>query len=263
MHAPAAFLSSSSFWLPERIVPTAWLEHAPFAFWLIDVLRPRVLVELGTHHGYSYLVFCQAVDRLGLATRCHAVDTWEGDDHAGFYSEDVYEQLRAYHDARYARFSRLIRARFDAASAEFADGSVDLLHIDGRHGYEDVRHDFETWRPKLSRRAVVLFHDTHVFDRGFGVFRLWDELKTRHRHFTFAHCHGLGVLGFGWWLPRRLRALFRSSADAGRGDAIRAAYERLGSAISARVELERRGAQLAQLERVMAAARAPVPADGD
>src|SRR5437764_4408932 len=62
-----ACLSPACFWPPQQLDPqSAWLEHAPFAFWLIEALRPRILVELGTHGGYSYFAFCQAVERLKL-----------------------------------------------------------------------------------------------------------------------------------------------------------------------------------------------------
>ncbi len=43
--------------------PGAVLEHAPFAFWLVDALRPRTFPELGTPAGFSYLTLCQAVAR--------------------------------------------------------------------------------------------------------------------------------------------------------------------------------------------------------
>ena len=172
------YLSRDSFFTPAFRPESAWIDHGPFAFWLIQALRPRTLVELGTHGGYSYFVFCQAIKSLNLDTRCFAVDTWQGDEHAGFYSEDFFNRVSDHNAAHYGSFSRLVRATFDAALAHFSDGAIDLLHIDGRHFYEDVKHDFEAWKPKLSDRAVVLFHDTNVRERDFGVFRLWKAFGT-------------------------------------------------------------------------------------
>jgi glycosyltransferase involved in cell wall biosynthesis len=187
------------FWQPTRLgVDSAWYGHVPFAHWLVGAHRPSSIVELGAHNGVSYAAFCEAVVRFNLGARALAVDTWQGDEHAGFYDDSVYNDLRRFHDQRYAAFSTLLRATFDNALQFVPDGSVDLLHIDGRHRYEDVSHDFRTWQQKLSPRAVVLFHDTNVHEREFGVWRLWSELRAEHpRHFEFLHGHGLGVLQFG------------------------------------------------------------------
>ena len=86
------------------MIDSSWIEHAPFAFWLVSALRPKTLVELGTHHGYSYFSFCQAVDKLGLDTRCFAIDTWRGDEHAGFYGEEVFAAVDDYNRRKYSRF---------------------------------------------------------------------------------------------------------------------------------------------------------------
>ena len=242
-----ASISPVSFWAPEQIGPQpAWLEHAPFGFWLIESLRPRLLVELGTHGGYSYFAFCQAVQRLGLDTRCYAVDTWTGDEHAGIYGEEVYERVWGRNETLYAAFSTLIRSTFDAALSHFHDATIDLLHIDGRHFYEDVKHDFENWRPKLSERSVIVFHDTNVRDRGFGVFKLWQELRDQYPHFEFVHGHGLGVLGIGSETPAAMRALFAMTADAGATEMIRNAYGRLGLTMSLQLQAERRHIELTQ-----------------
>ena len=198
-------------------IASAWHAHVPFAQWLVSATRPALIVELGTHHGVSYAAFCETVLQEKLATRCYGVDSWSGDDHAGHYDESVYAALREFHDARYSAFSELLRMTFDEAREMIADGTVDLLHIDGFHSYDAARHDFEAWAPKLSQSAVVLFHDINVLERGFGVVRFWAEVEGRFPSFSFLHGHGLGVLAVGPDVPpviRRLCATGASSAVA-------------------------------------------------
>ncbi len=188
----------SLFWRHGRTgVSSAWYGHVPFAHWIVGVAKPRVLVELGTQSGVSYSAFCEAVARNEFDTRCYAIDTWQGDDQTGRYGEEVFLDFRRYHDHHYRAFSELLRCTFDEALTYFPDGSVDLLHIDGLHTYEAVRHDFKGWQPKLSESAVVLLHDTNVREHDFGVWRLWRELRMEFPGFEFLHGHGLGVLAFG------------------------------------------------------------------
>lgn len=216
------------FWPPARLgVESAWYGHVPFAHWLVAAHRPRLIVELGTHNGVSYAAFCEAVLREGIGARCVAIDTWQGDEHAGFYGDDVLAELRRFHDARYGGFSTLHRSRFDAALDTVADGSIDLLHIDGRHRYEDAREDFESWRPKLSSRAVVLFHDTNERHGDFGVWRLWGELAAAYPHFEFLHAHGLGVLAAGAGTEGAVATLCGGLAPA-RASAVRERFAALG-----------------------------------
>jgi hypothetical protein len=196
---------------PSVVPPFGWVGHIPFAYLAMDLLRPATVVELGTHTGNSYLAMCQAARSLGLETRCHAIDTWQGDSHASHYGEQVFQALRSRHDPRYGDFSTLMRSRFDDALAHFADASVDLLHIDGLHTYEAVRHDFETWLPKLSDRAVVLLHDTATEERGFGVHAFFEELAARYPCFGFRHSHGLGVVAVGKQVPEPFVAFMRSA----------------------------------------------------
>ena len=204
------------FHRPSRLGPdSAWYGHLPFANWIMRAARPGLFVELGTHAGISYAGFCDAVLSCHLPTRCVAIDTWEGDEHAGFYGDAVFDDFSRFHDQRYGSFSRLLRCRFDQALDTLPDGAVDLLHIDGRHRLDDITEDFESWLPKLSPRAVVLLHDTNVRERDFGVWRFWDRQRTRYPSFEFLHAHGLGVLAVGEQAPDAVLALCRlSSAEA-------------------------------------------------
>ena len=96
---------------------------------------------------------------------------------------------------------------FEKAVDLFEDSSIDILHIDGLHTYEAVKNDYETWRPKLSHSAVVLFHDTQVRKDNFGVWQYWAELRQNFGGFEFLHSAGLGVLFHGSRVDDSLMAL--------------------------------------------------------
>ena len=176
----------------------SWHRHIPFAFALMRIMRPKVFVELGTHRGDSYSAFCQARQYFQLETECSAVDSWEGDSQAGYYGEEIFSELKEFHDPSYGDFSQLLRMRFDQALPLFPDGGIDLLHIDGLHTYEAVKEDYESWLPKMSAAGIILFHDTNVLNRDdFGVWRLWREVTLGKPNFEFKFGYGLGVLAIG------------------------------------------------------------------
>ncbi len=232
---PEVFLTPCAFEKPAYHAPvSAWIEHIPFAFALMEALRPRVLVELGTHYGASYCAFCQVVAKLELNTICHAVDTWQGDSHAGHYDNDVLAHLKSYHDSRYNRFSTLHQLSFDRALEKFPNNSVDLLHIDGLHTYDAVRHDFDSWLPKLSETGVVLLHDISEKREDFGVWKLWQELRDRYDTFEFEHGHGLGVIAAGTKLPVALHGFFNLAPQGITNT--RELFARLGLAVAAEQE---------------------------
>jgi hypothetical protein len=187
-------LSSFAYTGPQiqRYLGGAWSMHLPFAWDLIAEFKPRVFVELGVYLGESYFGFCQSVAEHGLATKCYGVDTWRGDIHMGNYGPEIGCEVEQYNRG-YSSFSKLLQMTFDEALSDFADDTIDLLHIDGGHQYEEVKHDFESWLPKLSKRAIVLLHDVAVKEADFGVWRLWQEIARKGNSFVFQFGHGLGL----------------------------------------------------------------------
>jgi hypothetical protein len=221
---------------PRHCGVGAWTEHIFFAYDLVEVLRPKVLIELGTDRGESYFAFCQSALENETGTKCFAVDHWRGDAHAGSYDETTFAQVTAQNAVHYATFSTLLRMNFDQASARFAPESINLLHIDGHHTEEAARHDVDAWLPKLRPGGILLLHDIATRARDFGVWRVWEELQRNGRSFAFTQLPGLGV----WQkppmtsLPPLLKILFASPNE--KSNAVRGHYERHYRKLQKRIE---------------------------
>lgn len=171
-----------------------WGGHRKFAYDLVTAVRPASIVELGAFVGASLFAFAQAIKDAGLKTSVAAVDTWLGDEHAGYYGDGVYQFVNNVSEQIFPdQKIRLLRKTFLEARQNVPDESVTILHIDGLHTYEAVKEDFETWLCKVAPHGIVLFHDVAT-EKDYGSVTYWRELSTRYPSLSFNHSHGLGVL---------------------------------------------------------------------
>ena len=192
-----------SYYIPKfdfsnnpAISSSPWSGHIFFAYDLISYLKPKKVVELGTYTGCSIFSFAQAVIDKNLKTKLYTVDTWKGDKHSGYYGNYIFKIYSTTKNKYYKDVPIFTnKMLFDDAINLFQNETINLLHIDGLHTYEAVKHDFENWLPKVNKKnGVILLHDISETKEDFGIYKLWDELKKKYQTIEFQHSHGLGVL---------------------------------------------------------------------
>lgn len=185
---------------PMMLKFSPWAGHKRFAYDYVRNIKPGLIVELGSYYGCSAFSFLQAIKDSGLGISFYAIDTWVGDDYTqNDYKEDIYGAYKAINDECFSNTgSHMLRMTFDEASLKFEENSIDLLHIDGSHSYEDVKHDFYTWKNKLKSDAVVFFHDVGkdlLYGKEMGSHIFWEELKQEYPfNMEFGFSNGLGIL---------------------------------------------------------------------
>ncbi|MCX4321662.1 MAG: class I SAM-dependent methyltransferase, partial [Lachnospiraceae bacterium] len=180
----------------EKLKFAYWEGHRDFAYDLLNFVKPRKIIELGSQYGCSLFAFCQSVKDNGLNTQINAVDYWKGDIGAENTGEEVYEIVKQTIKKLFQNVDiHLYQMDFDSALDSFEDSSIDILHIDGGHRYEDVEHDLSTWVGKLKENGIILFHDvfSHIDS---GSCEHWEQIKKKYpaSYFEFKHSCGLGIL---------------------------------------------------------------------
>lgn len=178
-----------------------WSGHRRFGYDLVSYYEPENLVELGSFYGCSTFAFMQAIKENNLKTKIFPVDLWEAGDKFTIhdYEQDVYGFFTEIYEREFSSvYTRMMKMSFDNALPDFENGSIDVLHIDGSHAYEDVRHDFESWLPKVKDKGIVLFHDISeqlLYGKTLGSCIFWKEIREK---FSFTvemqHSWGLGIL---------------------------------------------------------------------
>lgn len=177
-----------------------WSGHRNFVYDFVVYFNPEVIVELGSHYGCSAFTFAQAIKDYNLDSKLYAIDTWAGDDYTrNDYENDVYSVFRDTVANFYQNQKiEMLRMTFDQASSKFQDKSIDVLHIDGSHHYEDVKHDFYSWLPKVKDDGIIFLHDISediVLDSKMGSNRFWNELKKVYNNtIEFDFSWGLGII---------------------------------------------------------------------
>lgn len=239
-------LFQPSYHCIEHLMPDDWAGHIPFMFSLTRLLQPRRFVELGTLRGTSFFAFAQSAEAAGMEGDAVAISSWTVEAEQAAEYRGVFENFE-FIAKRYADRASYLQLGFEEAERRFEDGSIDLLHLDGFREYDGAAHVLERWLPKLSDRGVLMLHDVAAHGAGFGVWRLWEELRERFPTLEFQHAEGLGVACVGAQVPASLRVI----CDAVRQDAHMAVllqehFEQLGQLMP---ELFSRRFDMAQAER--------------
>lgn len=177
-----------------------WSGHRNFIYDLMANWKPHTVVELGSYYGCSAFAIAQAIKDFQLLSVFYGVDTWRGDDFTQTdYQQDVYHDFCKVKDACYSdKYVKMLRMTFDEAVSHFKDETIDLLHIDGSHHYEDVQHDFVSWKNKVKKDGIILFHDISpdkIDGQTMGSCQFWRELTEGNPyHLQFDFSMGLGIL---------------------------------------------------------------------
>ena len=93
-------VAPSMFFQPNYLPSADWAEYMPFGFWIIEALRPRSLVEIGTGSGNSYFAFLQAADLLRLSLKSFLIDG-RTETASSRSNQPRFDELQNYHDSRY------------------------------------------------------------------------------------------------------------------------------------------------------------------
>jgi len=169
--------------IPELVwgISSAWRANASFALALVDLVRPDVIVDLGVDRGFSTFVF-----GVGGIGKVYGVDWFKGDAHAGH--RDTYDLVMEIKEVLKLENVEIIKGDFVEVVKDWKS-EIDILHIDGRHDYEDVLGNYELWSGFVKEDGVILLHDTNVFP---GVKMFFAECSLPK--FNFLLDNGLGVV---------------------------------------------------------------------
>ena len=121
----------------------------------------EVMIEIGSHLGYSTKVFLENVDNLKQLT---CIDAWEN----GYDSRDGISQncdmvaTEKYFDEYIMNNHNNVK-KMKMSSTQAAklikDKSVDFVYIDACHTYEAVKEDIINYLPKVKDSGWIAGHD--------------------------------------------------------------------------------------------------------
>ena len=179
-HVPFRFQGCGFF---KRIRPMQSEREIQGLFDQVRERRPRRVMEIGTCHGGTLYMWCQAADPQATLI---SLDLPSGEFGGG------YRDCRA---GLYNAFKKptqhlhLVRAdSHDPVNVGhirqlLAGQPLDFLFIDGDHTYEGVKKDFDLYSSLVAPGGLVALHDVvrRVDQPRIEVWRFWDELKQSRR----------------------------------------------------------------------------------
>ncbi len=182
-------------------IESTWKGHESFAFWLVERIRPKTVVDLGFDRGLSTLAF--AYRNRG---QVYGIDWFEEGNYASksFALDSAFQNISDALRFHFAKNIHLIVGPFRDVSKTWKR-KIDVLHIDWAHSYALAKQHYENWSRYLSFNGIILIHDVLQFPQETG--RFFHELP--HPKLIFPHANGLGVASYNEELMEEIKRTFQ------------------------------------------------------
>jgi hypothetical protein len=218
---PYSWLLPSAFWTPGWHF-SSHIAHLPFYFWLLDAIRPRLIIDLVAGRPDDYLAFCEAIKQLDYGADCFGLtDIFDKRD-----SEKDASSLNAYHDAHFDSISHLHDEPaqiFDALGSR----TIDLFHIDGRQTSKLSGAELQQWFTRLSPEGLVtIVHPEHLAPS-------WRKVLKKRPSFLLNGKPNVELIAATGTFPRQLTFAFRNDGNPAVAT-MRSAFEHFGSTLRKR-----------------------------
>jgi predicted O-methyltransferase YrrM len=183
-----------------------------FFYHLSDILRPGLILELGTYQATAAAHFAAGLledIKSTVITVDHHTDPGDGANQLKvleaqeiflnlvYYQGWTTDNIAASQKGKHVKdvgsvYDKILRHTL------YYERGIDILFVDSWHHYEYAREDWETYRPLLSNPALVICDD--IQDGGGpespiqGMMQFWDEMPEPK--FLNANLHPGTNMGF-------------------------------------------------------------------
>lgn len=154
MDVVAPFSAQSLFWRPRFLKSSPSLWHVPFLFWVVEVMRPTCVVQLGTGHGAGYFALCQGLEKLGHDVRSYGASGYD----ASPAETAVLQDIEKHNESHYGDFSCLVPGDPGALRRQLKKGTIDLLVVDGPLSDRGLEVLETKWLPMMANDGVLVLH---------------------------------------------------------------------------------------------------------
>jgi len=149
------------------------------------------IVEIGCFRGKSSC-FLGAGSRTGNGAKLYSIDPWDKRPPYGGATKPYHDiQNKVAFDENIKKFSleNIVTAirEYSVEAAKIWNLPIGLLHIDGDHGYEGVKSDYEAWFKFVVHGGVIAFHDYGLppvrkfIDESVKPLPIWREWMLHNR----------------------------------------------------------------------------------
>lgn len=168
-------------------------------FKVVEQIRPRTVIEIGTGWGGTLFLFATVASPDAILISIDLPSSLFGRGYPE-WKDSLYRSF-----ARDRQKIELVRGNSHQASSVEAvervlrNRQVDVLFIDGDHTYEGVKKDFELYSPMMRKGGLIAFHDItpSLNNSEIEVPQFWNELRDAYENLEIKFQQdeaGIGIL---------------------------------------------------------------------